>query len=81
MIVNMWYHDNTFDGVYAHYRRPILQYILEITKNEKVAEKLTQDVFLKAYRERESFNPSFKLSRWLGAITKRTISEWRRQTR
>jgi len=78
-ILPMWYHDHSFDGVYAHYRRPIWQYILNKTKSKEIAEVLTQDVFLKAYRERESFNPKFRFSAWLWTIARNTVTDWYRK--
>lgn len=75
----MWYHDNTFDGVYAHYRRPIWQYFLAKTKNKNVADELTQDVFLKAYRERDSFKQELPVSAWLWTIARNTVTDWFRK--
>ena len=75
----MWYHDSTFDGVYAHYRRAIWQYFLGKTRSKDVAEELTQDVFLKAYRERESFNLQFKFSVWLWEVARNTATDWFRK--
>lgn len=72
---------DAFSRVYKKFRKPILNYIVCKLRNRDIAEELTQEVFLKVYRFRESFDPQFEFSTWLWTIARNTLSDWFRKNR
>lgn len=61
--------DETSFGLLLHrFRVPIWQFLYRMVQNQAVAEELAQDVFLRVYRARASYEPSAKFSTWLYRI-------------
>lgn len=50
-------------------RTVVVQYLARMVQNRGVAEELAQDVFIRVYRSRLSYEPSAKFSTWLYRIT------------
>lgn len=59
---------NAFNPLVEKYAEKIRSYVARIIGNWNEAEDLTQDVFLKAYENINSFNPKLKFSSWLYRI-------------
>src|SRR5678815_5636756 len=57
-----------FDGVVQRYWPRILRFLLATLHDADVAETLTQDCFLKAYRNRSAFRGDSNLNTWLMSI-------------
>jgi RNA polymerase sigma-70 factor (ECF subfamily) len=57
-----------FDYLLGRYRRPIVHFMLRMTRNQAVAEELAQEVFLRVYRSRETYRAEAKFSTWLYRI-------------
>ena len=57
-----------FDSVVQRYWPRILRFVLAAIQDSDVAETLTQDCFLKAYRNRLAFRGDSSLSTWLMSI-------------
>jgi len=57
-----------FDGVVQRYWPRILRFLLATVQDPDVAETLTQDCFLKAYRNRTAFRGDSSLNTWLMSI-------------
>jgi RNA polymerase sigma-70 factor (ECF subfamily) len=57
-----------FDGVVQRYWPRILRFLIAAVQDSHVAESLTQDCFLKAYRSRASFRGDSSLNTWLLSI-------------
>jgi RNA polymerase sigma factor (sigma-70 family) len=70
-----------FSKIDRRFRKPIFRYILGRVPDSETAEELTQDVFLKAYRARESYEERFELSTWLWTIARNTVFDWLRKQR
>jgi len=70
-----------FSKIDRRFRKPIFRYILGRVPDSETAEELTQDVFLKEYRARESYEERFELSTWLWTIARNTVFDWLRKTR
>lgn len=56
--------------LYERYRRPILSYLLSFLRTKSVAEELAQEVFLRVYRMRESYQTEFRFSTWIWTIAR-----------
>jgi RNA polymerase sigma-70 factor (ECF subfamily) len=72
---------NGFSRLYSRYRKPISRYVSSRIANNHVAEELTQEVFFKAYRYRESYQERYALSTWLWTIAKNTVADYLRGMR
>jgi RNA polymerase sigma-70 factor, ECF subfamily len=57
-----------FDSVVQRYWPRILRFLLATVQDADVAETLTQDCFLKAYRSRAAFRGDSSLNTWLMSI-------------
>jgi RNA polymerase sigma-70 factor (ECF subfamily) len=70
-----------YSKLYKKFRGPVFNYLFERLGDQIVAEEITQEVFLKAYRFRRSFNPQFRFSAWIKAIARNTLADWVRKNK
>ena len=59
---------SAFDYLVQKYRRPMLSFMFRMAHNAAVAEDLAQEVFLRVYRSRASYEASAKFTTWLYRI-------------
>src|SRR5271167_3693417 len=59
---------SAFDYLVQKYRRPMISFMYRMAHNTAVAEDLAQEVFLRVYRSRESYEASAKFTTWLYRI-------------
>ncbi|MGI9104480.1 MAG: RNA polymerase sigma factor [Terriglobales bacterium] len=57
-----------YEYLVRKYRRSMLSFMYRMTHNTSVAEELAQEVFLRVYRSRETYNAEAKFSTWLYRI-------------
>ncbi len=57
-----------FDFLLQKYRKPIINFMYRMTRNQAVAEELAQEVFLRVYRSRETYRAEARFSTWLYRI-------------
>ena len=74
-------HLQDFDGVVRQYRPRILRFLLASTYDRDAAESLTQDCFVRAYRNRECFRGEATLQTWLMQIAVNLVRDWARNRR
>lgn len=60
--------DAGFEYLVGKYRRPMLSFMYRMAHNTSIAEELVQEVFLRVYRSRETYNAEAKFSTWLYRI-------------
>lgn len=60
--------ENAFKQLYEKFRIPILNFIYRFIHDRRIAEELTQEVFLRVYKSVSSYLPSAKFSTWLYRI-------------
>lgn len=60
-----------FTLLLERHRLPVIHFLFRMTRNQPVAEELAQEVFLRVYRARESYEPSAKFTTWLFSIATR----------
>jgi RNA polymerase sigma-70 factor (ECF subfamily) len=70
-----------FEYLVQKYRRPMLSFMYRMARNAAVAEDLAQEVFLRVYRSRETYEPSAKFSTWLYRIATNLAVNHARDTR
>lgn len=57
-----------FDFLIQKYRKPTINFMYRMTRNQAVAEELAQEVFLRVYRSRETYRAEARFSTWLYRI-------------
>jgi RNA polymerase sigma-70 factor (ECF subfamily) len=62
----------SFERIYEEFRTPIFNHIYHMVGNRELAEDLTQDTFLKAFKALPKMDASLKLSAWLYRIALNT---------
>jgi len=72
---------SAFDYLVQKYRRPLMSFMYRMARNAAAAEDLTQEVFLRVYRSRESYEASAKFTTWLYRIATNLAVNHARDTR
>ncbi len=67
------------DEIYQQYARIVYGFLLSRTRDEDLAEELTQETFFQAIRTSDRFDESCKVSTWLCAIAKNVLLSYRRK--
>ena len=70
-----------FDYLVQKYRRPLVSFMYRMARNSSAAEDLAQEVFLRVYRSRESYEASAKFTTWLYRIATNLAVNHARDTR
>jgi RNA polymerase sigma factor (sigma-70 family) len=68
-----------FNEVYAKYYNKVLQHVNYKTSNSIHAEDITAEVFIKANKHFDNYNPEFAMSTWLITIANRLIIDYFRK--
>lgn len=72
----------SFEEIYEAYGGRILNLAFRFTRNEEVARDLTQDIFLKVYRNLESFEQRSQIYTWIHRIAvNHIVSHLKRERR
>jgi RNA polymerase sigma-70 factor, ECF subfamily len=58
----------SFQLLLERHRGPVIHFLYRMVQNQAVAEELAQDVFLRVYRSRSTYEPSAKFTTWLFRI-------------
>ena len=61
-----------FEDIYNRYFRDVYSFVLMLSRNEKIAEEITQETFFKALKSIDTFKGNCKLNVWLCQIAKNT---------
>lgn len=59
---------NSFTILLERHRGPVIHFLYRMVQNQAVAEELAQEVFLRVYRSRASYEPTAKFTTWLFRI-------------
>src|SRR5580765_75010 len=58
----------SFALLLERHRRPVVHFLYRMLQNQAVSEELAQEVFLRVYRSRETYEPTAKFTTWLFRI-------------
>ena len=58
----------SFSILLEKHRLPVIHFLYRMVQDQGVAEELAQEVFLRVYRSRESYEPTAKFTTWLFRI-------------
>jgi RNA polymerase sigma-70 factor (ECF subfamily) len=72
---------SAFDFLVQKYRRPLVSFMYRMARNTAAAEDLAQEVFLRVYRSRQSYEASAKFTTWLYRIATNLAVNHARDTR
>jgi RNA polymerase sigma-70 factor, ECF subfamily len=59
---------SSFTALLERHRTPVVRFLFRMVQNQAVAEELAQEVFLRVYRSRASYEPTAKFTTWLFRI-------------
>jgi RNA polymerase sigma-70 factor (ECF subfamily) len=71
----------SFELLLEKHRGPMIRFLHRMVQNDAVAEELSQEVFLRVYKSRESYEPSAKFTTWLFRIGTHLALNWIRDGR
>src|SRR6202521_3161249 len=60
--------DTSFALLLERHRGPVIHFLYRMVQNQAVSEELAQEVFLRVYRSRETYEPAAKFTTWLFRI-------------
>ena len=72
---------SAFDFLVQKYRRPLVRFMYRMARNTAAAEDLAQEVFLRVYRSRQTYEASAKFTTWLYRIATNLAVNHARDTR
>lgn len=72
---------SAFDFLVQKYRRPLVSFMYRMAHNPAAAEDLAQEVFLRVYRSRETYEATAKFTTWLYRIATNLAVNHARDTR
>jgi RNA polymerase sigma-70 factor (ECF subfamily) len=64
-----------FRLIFERYSRPIIGFLYDLVSNRELAEELTQETFVRAYRNLATMREETKLSTWLFGIARNVARE------
>ena len=64
-----------FRLIFERYSRPVIGFIYDMVSDRDLAEELTQETFVRAFRGIHGMNPETKLSTWLFGIARNVARE------
>ena len=73
--------DSSFGILLERHRAPVMHFLYRMVWNQAVAEELAQEVFLRVYRARASYEPTAKFTTWLFRIANHLALNWIRDRR
>jgi len=71
----------SFGLLLARHRAPVVNFLYRMVQNQAVAEELAQEVFLRVYKSRSSYEPSAKFTTWLFRIATHLALNWIRDNK
>lgn len=71
----------SFDLLLNKHRRPVVHFLNRMVQDAAVAEELAQEVFLRVYRSRETYEATAKFTTWLFRIATRMALNWLRDNK
>src|ERR671929_776173 len=68
----------SFGVLLEKHRSPVVHFLYRMVQNTAVAEELAQEVFLRVYRSRATYEPTAKFTTWLFRIATHLALNWLR---
>jgi len=71
----------SFNQLLQAHRAPVIHFLYRMVQSPVAAEELAQEVFLRVYRSRNSYEPTAKFTTWLFKIARHLALNWLRDQR
>ncbi len=71
----------SFSLLLERHRAPVIHFLYRMVQNQAIAEELAQEVFLRVYRSRTTYEPTAKFTTWLFRIATHLALNWIRDGR
>jgi len=71
----------SFGLLLERHRGPVIHFLYRMVQNHPVSEELAQEVFLRVFRSRHTYEPSAKFTTWLFRIATHLALNWIRDGR
>src|SRR5690349_23347202 len=68
----------SFALLLERHRGPVIHFMYRMVQNQAVSEELAQEVFLRVYRSRATYEPTAKFTTWLFRIATHLALNWLR---
>ena len=68
--------DTSFGLLLERHRAPVMHFLYRMVLDQAVSEELAQEVFLRVYRSRETYEPTAKFTTWLFRIATHLALNW-----
>ena len=68
----------SFGLLLEKHRSPVIHFLYRMVQNHAIAEELAQEVFLRVYRSRSTYEPTAKFTTWLFRIATHLALNWLR---
>ena len=68
--------DTSFALLLERHRGPVVHFLYRMVQNQPVSEELAQEVFLRVYRSRATYEPTAKFTTWLFRIATHLALNW-----
>lgn len=66
----------SFALLLERHRGPVIHFLFRMVQNQPVAQELAQEVFLRVYRSRSTYEPTAKFTTWLFRIATHLALNW-----
>src|SRR5437763_16899061 len=73
--------DTSFALLLERHRGPVVHFLYRMVQNQPASEELAQEVFLRVYRSRATYEPTAKFTTWLFRIATHLALNWIRDGR
>jgi RNA polymerase sigma-70 factor, ECF subfamily len=73
--------DESFGVLLKKYRSPVIRFVYRMVQDQGISEELGQEVFLRVYRSRATYEPTAKFTTWLFRIATHLAFNWLRDER
>jgi RNA polymerase sigma-70 factor (ECF subfamily) len=73
--------EESFRILLEKHRNPVMHFVDRMTQNPAVSEELAQEVFLRVYRSRSTYEPTARFTTWLFRIATHLTLNWLRDGR
>jgi RNA polymerase sigma-70 factor (ECF subfamily) len=73
--------DESFRLLLEKYRNPVIHFAYRMVQDRAISEELAQEVFLRVYRSRQTYEPTAKFTTWLFRIATHLALNWLRDGR
>jgi len=73
--------EESFRVLLEKHRNPVVHFVQRMVQDRAIAEELGQEVFLRVYRSRETYEPTARFTTWLFRIATHLALNWLRDRR